>query len=163
MRLSHFIISLTLIFTTVLSSNAQSDNGSVPKVFLIGEHENYYEQLVTECNTMLLSVCKDSMNVAYANWLSMLSDLESFAEANEFEINGVKIWVNVFWNGDGSIRHIVYYPKSTSRNMDFAELSAFFESFIDSYQFPVKHFSCYSHYGSATFPTFSKRYIEQEK
>ncbi len=162
LKILHNISKLRIacLFVLVQSISYAQD---MPKVFLIGENEAEYEELVTECNTMLLSVCKDSMNVAYSNWLTMLSDMEEYAKTVDYDIKGVKIWINVFWNGDGTLKHIVYYPKSTSRNMDFEELSAFFSSFINNYQLPVKHYSCYSHYGSATFPTFSRRYKEQEK
>jgi len=123
---------------------------------LIGEQDEYYEQLVTDCSSMLLSVTGNSMDKAYSSWTSMLSDMETTAADEGFDIKGVKLWINCFWNEDGSIRKIFYYPKPTSKNMDFEQLTTFLEVFSSTYIFPVSNDSCYSHYGSGSFPTARK-------
>lgn len=134
---------------------------SLPDVFLIGEHEFEYENLVNSCEGLLLEVCSDSMQLAYKHWLLMLNDLEIFAAAEEFDIRGIKIWLNVFWNEDGKIEKLVYYPKPNSRNIDFSKLTAVMESFRERYEFPIEVDKCFSHYGSATFPTFAELYFEE--
>ncbi len=159
----HIIFSCAkiIMLSTFIVGTSSAQN--LPKVFMIGEHEMEYENMVRECNTMLLSVCQDSMNVAYDNWLTMLSDIENYAKTVDFDIKGVKIWINVFWNKDGTLKHIVYYPKPNSKNMDFDALSQFFQSFTSNYKLSLSHINCFSHYGSASFPTFSRLYQQEEK
>lgn len=134
---------------------------SLPQVFMIGENEIEYENLVSVCNKPLLNVYQDSMDMAYRYWMSMLSDMEKYAERAEFDIKGIKIWLNVFWNPDGTIKHLVYFPKPNSRNMDFDLLTKFFARFADHWIASSDEAKCYSHYGSATFPTFAELYLEK--
>jgi len=84
--------------------------------------------------------------------------MEAYAKEINFDINGVKIWVHVFWSADGTINHIAYHLKPNSKNIDDKEFSAFLSSFTNQYKFPlVTKGVNYSHYASAAFPTFSKR------
>lgn len=132
----------------------QTDTDVSARAFLIGENEEHFEALVAEHGEQLLNVCKNSMDKAYESWVSLLKDLEGFADDRHFDLKGTKIWINVFWNADGSIRNIVYYPKPNSKNMDFALLSDFLSDFASSYQFALTNDRPFSHYGSASFPTF---------
>ena len=163
------LIVMTIGGYSVLAAGAicpvpsYSDNpthlDSLPDVFMIGQNELLYEGLVTKCNYPLLTVCQDSMDLAYTKWMEMLSNMEDFAEQSEFDIKGIKIWLNVFWDEDGNIDHLVYFPKPNSRNMDFSQLTKFFYKFIESYKMDKLSSKCYSHYGSATFPTFADLYL----
>ncbi len=150
-------------FTLSAFSVDKSGNlDTIPSVFMIGEHEFEYEDKVQECNKLLLEVCQDSMELAYKHWLLMLHDMEIYAESQKFDIKGIKIWLNVFWNADGSLDKLVYYPKPNSRNTDFTKLTAFLEKFLVYYEFPLQYKSCFAHYGSATFPTFAKLYLQEQ-
>jgi hypothetical protein len=137
----------------------QSDE--LPAVFLIGEYEESYRIMADESETMLLTVCNDSMQYAFANWIQLLSDMEGMAEEIDFDLKGIKIWINLFWNPDGTIHHIVYYPKPNSKNMEYEELSAFFSYFIRNYEGRIDYTSPFSHYGSASFPTLTRRTATQ--
>ena len=128
-----------------------------PKVFILGEHEKAYEQLNLEYSVMLLSACKGDMNTAYQKWISMLNEMEAYATLINYEIKGVKLWLNVFWNNDGTVNHIAYHLKQNSRNIDTAEFTAFLTSFINHYKFPLVIKEKYSHYGSASFPTHPRK------
>jgi len=138
------------------------DTSVLPDVFLIGEYESAYEQLVQSSGDMLLSVCDNSMDEAFNKWNIMLLEMQTYAEELNFDIKGIKIWINVFWDADGSIRHIVYYPKPNSKSINYQELTAFFKNFKKVYKLPVEHESRYSHYGIASFPTFAKVTAKQE-
>lgn len=133
---------------------AQSDTEVSERAFLIGENEEHFELLVMEHGEQLLNVCNNSMDKAYDAWVNLLKDLEGFADDSDFDLKGTKIWINVFWNDNGSIRNIVYYPKPNSKNMDFTLLSTFLGDFASSYQFTLTNDKPFSHYGSASFPTF---------
>ena len=128
-----------------------------PKVFILGEHEKAYEQLNLEYSVMLLTACDGNMDSAYQKWLSMLNEMEAYATLINYDIKGVKVWLNVFWNVDGSIKHIAYHLKQNSRNIDTAEFSAFLSSFMNRYKFPLVTNKKYSHYGSAAFPTHPRK------
>jgi len=158
----------TLNANSALSAYLPFANNSInldtlPNVFMIGENESEYETLVTSCNTLLLTVCEDDMDLAYRKWLGLLSDMEKYAEEKEIDIRGVKIWINVFWDEEGNIKHLVYYPKPNSKNMDFDQLSLFFESFSDAHKLDYTSSKCFSHYGSAAFPTFAELYLDKTK
>lgn len=154
------LFTLAIVFT---ANNSYGQKSELPAVFLIGEHEQAYEGLSLECNSLLLSVCNDTMELAYKKWMSMLSDIETYAAQMDFDINGVKIWTNVYWNPDGSIKHIAYYPKPNSKNMNFKDLTQFLEAFVAQYKLPVSHTQCFSHYGSANFPTFAKLFLKENR
>jgi len=149
-----------------LSLNGQQSGGSdksISLVFYIGEDENNYEKLVQKYNTMLFTVCNNNMELAFDNWTVLLKDLEDFAAKSNIDLKGVKLWLNVFWDKDGTIDHLVFYPKPNSRNMNYDNVKALLINFAKSYQSPLKYSTRFSHYGSAAFPVFSRSMIGPEK
>ena len=122
------------------------------KVSFIGENEKEDEQLMLKCSTPLLSVTNNSMDEAYDIWTNMLARMTTKADDQGLDIKGVKIWINLFWEADGSIKKIVYYPKPKSKNMDFEQLTIFFQNFAEGYNLDIDYESCFSHHGTAAFP-----------
>ena len=158
-----YILQLVISFIAITDTIAQDlVNDTLPSVFMIGEFELQYESMVVDCSELLLGVCDDSMDEAYKEWLLMLKDIEDYAVSQEFEIRGIKTWLNIFWNEDGTIKHLVFYPKPNSRNMDFEELRQFFASFVAQYTFSKSFEDCFAHYGSAKFPSFAELYIKSK-
>ena len=159
-------VSILLLFFLYTISYAQpklvADVQPV-KVFYIGEDEKNYEKLVQNCNTMLFAVCNNNMEQAFDNWSVLLKDLEDFSIASNFDMKGVKLWLNVFWSKDGNIDYIVFYPKPNSRNLNYDDVKILLTNFVKSYQSPLKYNTKFSHYGSAAFPVFSKSVIGREK
>lgn len=164
-----------MLFFALIASSLQASQSSqaiicspeikidtLPDVFMIGQNEIQYEDLVANCNKPLLSVCSDSMDLAYRSWMGLLSQMEQYAEKSDFDIKGIKIWLNVFWDSEGTIKHLVYFPKPNSRNMDFDLLTKFLAKFVDTYEMDSSETNCYSHYGSATFPTFAEIYLQEK-
>lgn len=139
---------------------AQSVN---TKVALIGENEKEYEKIMTECSSSLLSISENSMDKAFNLWTTMLSDFEETAENQGFDIKGTKVWMNLFWEADGSIKKIVYYPKPNSKNIDFNQFTKLLETFATNYYLEIDHDTCFSHYGSASFPILTKVSVPNEK
>jgi len=157
------ILVIFAFLSLSLGHFAAAQTADIPRVFMIGEYEKDYEGLVVSCEDKLLSVCDNSMEQAYNKWMGMLSDMEAYSIKSEFDLRGTKIWINVFWNEDGSVKNIVYYPKPNSKNMNFEELTSFFYRFLTDYQLDQKNDDCFSFYGSASFPTFAKIVPAQEK
>jgi hypothetical protein len=128
-----------------------------PKVFMIGEYERQFEALMQEHSMLLLTACNNDMNFAFEKWQGMLGAMETHSEKVNFDLKGVKLWLNVFWEEDGGIKHIAFHLKPNSRNVDTDKLSLFLISFINNYRFPLVVGEKFSHYGMATFPTFYKK------
>ncbi len=136
-------------------SNMAKIDTILPPVFLIGEYENQYNALIEDYETLLFTVCDFDMDKAFSKWQSMLREMDSFADANEVDLDGVKVWLNVFMEPSGQISHLAYYLKPMSKNIDDAVLKALFKEFIKDYRFPLLSKGTYSHYGTASFPVFS--------
>lgn len=152
MKLQVIAFSFIWLLCGAEAANGQSDNQELPKVFLLGQHESAYNEAAIAHSTLLLEVCDNNLRTAHEKWHSMLMEMQAYSEQIDFNINGVRIWIHVFWEPNGSINHIGYYLKPQSRNISTAELTAFFKSFSNNYQFPLIETRKYSHYGSASFP-----------
>lgn len=119
----------------------------------MGEHEGYYEQLITQHQLMLLTASENNMTLAYDRWLSLLTEIEDKAQSVGFDIKGVKLWLNAFWHRNGSLSHLVFYPKPNSRNINYEEFGMFLQSICGNLQIEIEASAAFSHYGSASFPT----------
>lgn len=151
--LQHFGLVAQDAGNALVIQDPQVKQLDLPKVFQIGEYEEQYGLLYEIYHDILLTVCDDDMNLAFNKWMDMIAEMEAYAHQIDFDLNGVKIWLKVFWNEDGRIRYISYYRKPNSRNIDPAELSAFLSSFINAYRMPVESKVKFTHNGSAQFPT----------
>jgi len=165
--MQRFYILFTLITFFGISTNSQELGvkkiSNQPKVFFIGEDESEYEKLIRSYNTMLFSVCENNMEKAFDHWSILLKDIEEYSTKNNVDLKGVKLWLNVFWNKDGNIDFIVFYPKPNSKNLNYDTIKIMLANFAKSYQSPLKHTNKFSHYGSAVFPVFSRSMIGPEK
>ncbi len=103
--------------------------------------------------TQLLTACDYDIELAYGKWISMIKEMEAYSNRIDFDINGVKVWLNVFFEKNGQIGHIGFYLKPNSKNVDNTEFAAFLKSFVNNYSFPHTFDLPFSHYGSAGFPT----------
>lgn len=144
--------TLILFLTGCLLTATTLIGQELPKVFMLGEHEEAFEQLSAKHADMLLSVCGDDMQLAYQQWQDVLVKMEEQADAMEIDLKGGKFWFNIFWSPNGKIEHIAYYLKPNSRNMDLEELQLFLTYFVNSYKMPLSYNKPFSHYGSASFP-----------
>lgn len=125
----------------------------LPKVFVLGEHEVEYEQLMLKYNESLLTVCDNDMKLAFGKLMSMFQEMETYAEQLQYDINGVRIWVHLFWDEKGMIQHIGYHLRPNSKNVNNTEFTAFLEDFVEAYRFPLNTTKKYSLYTSTSFPT----------
>ncbi len=152
MRKLFFFIFLSIQWYTLVATPSTKLD-TMPSVFTVGEYGKEYEALVSDCDLALFHISGQSMDTAYMHWLGVLKDIEHFAQSNKFDIRGVKIWNNIFWNADGSIEHIVYFPKRSSRNINFDQFGKMLEDYIKHAKSFLLSGGCYSHFGSASFPT----------
>lgn len=135
----------------------------LPTVFEIGEYEYLYADLNEEHPGYLLGICENNMNSAFEKWSHLIYDMETYSKSIDYDMNGVKLWLNVWFKADGTIQNLAYYLKPNSKNMKPAEIKAFLSSFSRQYKMPISSTSNFNHNGSATFPTFSKRHQMVDK
>ena len=127
----------------------------LPRVFLLGEFEIQMDKISSEHSTQLLESCNNDIDEAYTKWMSFIREMEAYGDQIKFDLKGVKVWLNVFFEKNGKINHIGYYLKPNSKNVKNEEFSAFLKSFMNHYTFPHNASKNYSHYGSAAFPVFT--------
>lgn len=128
----------------------------MPLVSLIGEDEDIFVALAETHGDIFLEVCDNDMDVAYDKWMDMLVAMEDYSQEINYDIRGLKTYLYVFWNADGTIKHLSFYPKANSRNIPIAELRAFFKGFAKKYKMSATSERGYSHYASGSFPTFGR-------
>lgn len=141
-------------FTTIGETNTTSIT-AYPTTFVIGEHSTIFEELGEEYSELLLTACQNDMNVAFQEWKSVLSDIEQHAELNKFNLDGVKMWIKVFWSAEGQIKHIAFDLKPQSKKVNKKALVKLLDSFVKEYateEARVIGNSRFSHYGSVNYP-----------
>ncbi len=148
---------LSLLIAAAFAAPLFAQETALPKVFILGEEEQIYETLTRDYSETLLSACDGNMDMAVEKWLAMMQEMESYAKKIRYDLKGIKLWIHVFWDPDGAVRHIGFRMRSDSRNARPEELAAFFASFMSKYKFPVAHERKFSHYVGVTFPTFVER------
>ncbi|RME99619.1 MAG: hypothetical protein D6772_07455 [Bacteroidetes bacterium] len=153
--MNRIYFSSLLVFVCLLGVQAQ--NGQLSKVFQLGTEEQRYEQLTSVYSQSLLEAANGNITTAFEGWLDMQQAMDRHAERVNFDLNGVKVWLHVFWNEQGQIDQLGYLLRPDSKLVDDAELRAFLADFIGQYTFPIRSGRKFSHYTGATFPTVSQR------
>ena len=148
-----FLCSLFLAVAIMPALKAQE----VPSVFLLGEDEEVYEKLTSAFPRSLIAVSNNDIEVALKNWLQLMTRIDEYSRSINFEIKGMKLWMHVFWNEDGSIAHIGFFFLPDSRNFKEDEVRAFFSGFIRQYKPVLKSDRKFNHYTSVSFPVLTQR------
>ena len=152
-----FSFLIVLGLTTGVSLQAQTavqqNETSLPVIFQLGDFEKEMDKQSMVHKAQLLTACEFDIEMAYGKWISMIKEMEAYSNRIDFDIKGVKVWLNVFYNPNGKIAHIGFYLKPNSKNIDRTEFGAFLKSFVNNYTFPHTFDQPFSHYGSAGFPT----------
>ncbi len=129
---------------------------ALPTVFVLGDHEAVYDELVQSMPQSLLDACACSKEDAFAKWVGMLNEFDVYARKQSVDIRGVKMWMHVFYNGDGSVKHIAYHLRPNSRQIEATVLSPLLEGFARQYRFPVTGDLGFQHYSTGSFPVFGE-------
>lgn len=147
------IVSICFLLTATAQKSVDGEKKAYPAVFQIGELPSTFEALSDDYETALLEVCDEDVKKAYAQWSLMLKAMESHAKAKGYNLKGVKMWLKVFWNKDGTIEHIAFHLKPGSKNVDTDALTRFLQDFMKTYKGSFKANESFSQYSSASFPT----------
>ena len=148
------ILLFLFLGSTILISAQPSAN--LRKAFILGENEEQYDAMRVEYARTLLIVNDNDPEKALTTWFKLLKDIEAYAEKIGYSLNGVKLYMNVFWNTDGTIDHIGILPMNDSKNIKHENLVAIFASFIRQHTpEDLGSDKKYSHYTTVNFPTFA--------
>ncbi|MCO6476757.1 MAG: hypothetical protein J5I94_09050 [Phaeodactylibacter sp.] len=151
-------VLFTLILgTTLFASTLSAQSEEMPEVFKLGENERGYEALNQTYSQTLLEVSDFDTQKAFDTWMNMMREMEDYSKKIRFDIKGVKLWLHVFWNEDGSISHVGYLLRPDSRNVNPLELAAFLKTFMGRYKLPLTSGKKFSHYTGANFPIYSEK------
>lgn len=148
---------LSLVFCAVIAQSPDNEprtTSELPKVFLIGEYETLYSSLYKEYPGILIHQTGNDMDKAFEKWLQVLYAMEKHSEKIDYDLKGLKVWLQIFFEESGKIDHILFFKKPLSRNINDRELVAFFRSFMRDYQLPIEATQNFNHSGSASFPTY---------
>lgn len=132
-----------------------------PQVFLVGQYEDQYLLLSEQFPKPFLEVYNNDIDLAFKGWSELLMDMEDYAAELQFDMKGVKLWLNIWFNTDGTVAHLAYFPKPNSRNIPEEQLTAFFRTFVKQYHFKDKSAQGFQHSASASFPTFFHRTVPE--
>ena len=141
----------------VLPFLVKAQENAIPKVFMLGENEQAYEQLTRQYTKSLLEASNMDIEAAFDHWLDMMKAMDAYAAKINYDLKGVRIWFHVFWSPEGKIDHIGYLLRQDSRNVKTDEIRAFLLGFIKQYQLPLKSDQPFNHYTGVTFPTLVER------
>ena len=136
---------------------------NLPRVSLLGEDEALLSDLIKSHDNILLQVCGNDMEIAYAQWMEMLGAMEDYSNEIGYDIRGAKMYLHVFWDLDGTISHLSFFPKANSRNIPVDELKAFFKGFVKNYKMDIEANEGFNHYASGSFPVFDRPALSAKK
>ena len=154
---------IRLIFSAVcvlvLSATAMAQSGSMDKVFQLGTEEQRYEQLTSTYSQSLLEATGGDITAAFEGWLNLQQAIDVYADNQGFDLNGVRLWMHVFWAADGGIDQLGFLLRPDSRLVQENEIKALLAGFIEQYRLPLQSVSNmkFNHYTGAAFPTLSQR------
>jgi len=106
---------------------------------------------------MFMTVYNNDLDQAFKGWSEFLMDIEDYATDLKFDIKGTKLWMNIYFNPDGTISNLAFFPKPNSRNIPEDQLVTFFKNFVRQYRFLETSDKGFQHSASASFPTFFHR------
>ncbi len=131
---------------------------ALPTVYRLGEQEDALEQVQNKHQQTLLDACNGNLSKAFTLWLSFLKELEAYAEEQGCKLDGVSIWIQVFFSANGQIEYIGYYPKPNSRTMEDEQFRRCLQSFITTYRLPLTSEKPYYNYTDVRFPLVYELY-----
>lgn len=149
------ILIASFVLVWMSSFTVITDTRDIAPVLVIGESSHDFERLNEDYAQLLLTACEGNMHKAFGEWKGLFVSFEHYARAEGVSLDGVKLWVKVFWSPEGKIDHIAFDVKPQSRKVSRAQLMQLYEGFMRTYrdlEVSVAAEARYSHYGSIAFP-----------
>lgn len=155
MKLLTLILGMSLICISSTNITVDANEGIQrhPRVFIISENELLFEELSRDYAQMMLEACDNDINKSSREWINMLLQMQKYSKLWNYDrLNGVKVWLKVFCDRKGRIKHIAYALKPSSRTVDTELFNKFLERFIRVHRMNIRTNKNFSHYTSASFP-----------
>lgn len=157
MPVRSFFFLAIMLFSLRTAAQSASRTDALPTVFLIGEYEDQYLDLARRYPAVFVAMFDNDLDAAFKTWSEFLMDMEDTAGQLNFDLRGIKLWLNLYFAPDGRIGHIAFYPKPNSRLVPEEHLVAFFRQFAARHQIPVTWEKGFQHSASVSFPTHFAR------
>ena len=148
---------LTMASSSFGQSESQTQFGTLPKVFVIGDFQEQYESLFGQYPDILITACDNNIDTAQAAWFDYLNQMEAYSKKIAFDLEGIAFWIHFFWKPNGEAVHIAYHLQPHSRFIKDDAMLAFLRSFARTQKIKVTAARSYNHYGSASFPLYFQR------
>jgi len=159
-----FCLAAVTFYTASAQYAQPKISDSLPRVFELNNFDEIaFEKIKVEYETTLLTASKNDAETAYYCWIHLLKHLETFSQKRNIDLNGVKLWMYVFWQKDGTIDHVGYFLKPHSKNIETEVIKALLSNFCDEYKFPLKADKNFSNYNSANFPVNVEKTLPENK
>ncbi len=149
-----YLLFVTLCCLVVSQTTAQQSK--LDNVFVLGEAEKQYETLTADFSRTMLEATDNDIQKAFSAWMDFLQFVEKTAEAEAVDIKGIKLWMHVFLNPDGTIHRLGFLLRPESRTMPNGELKALLATVVDRYQLPITSANKFNHYSGASFPVITE-------
>ena len=148
----------------ICNVQAQTSADTLPRIFILGEHTDQFESLFLNYDHLLSAVDNDTKR-AYNLWSDVLNEMDLYSEEIGVDLKGIQLMMYVFWDKSGNIKHLAYYLKPTSKNVEYPVLTAFFKNFVKNHQLSFTANKPYYLFSQASFPTFARRLsaVKQKK
>lgn len=143
---------LILLFFCIIFNNAQSQD--IKRVINISNDSKILEFLSAEYKNSLFTASDTNFVKTMQNWKHLLTAMELYAKQINFNVNGVHLWLKVFWAKDGTIEYITYYLLDKSVNINQEDFEAFLRSFMRNYELPQTHKTGFSYDSRVVFPLY---------
>ncbi|MGB3547041.1 MAG: hypothetical protein WBA17_08695 [Saprospiraceae bacterium] len=149
-----YFFTCCLIFAATIAVSAQE---KVPTIFQLSDVEKLNAQLQEQYPQDFFTAVDNDFGRAEGIYLEVMKSVDAFARSINYDIDGMKVWIQFFIGTDGSIQHLGFQLRPESRNMDVSEIKAFFKAYIEKNRFPLTADQPFNYYTRATFPTIARR------
>lgn len=150
--MNKFLILLAFCF---VYNTAQTQE--IKRVINISNDSKILELLSAEYKNSLFTASDTNFVKTMQNWKHLLTAMELYAKQINFNINGVNIWIKVFWSKDGTIEYITYYLLDKSVNINQIDFEAFLRSFMRNYELPQTYKTGFAYDSRVVFPLYLMR------
>lgn len=139
-----------------LQITISNDSLDIPKLFQLGDkrYDRQYKVLSKLYPNSLLDIHFDKTYKAGEHWRDIIKTIDDYAIEHNIDINGLKIWMHIFFSENGEIDYLGYYFKPNSKIKDQEMLKDLISKSLNQYKYHEKLNGKGNHYSGAGFPIF---------
>lgn len=96
LTIASYCISTSAFAQAAFPISKYQEQPNLPKAFLLGEYERPYEDLINIYEKSMLNLCENNIIRTHEVWNLFLIDMEEYSKQVNFDLNGLKLYLNVF-------------------------------------------------------------------